>query len=799
MASNSPPEAAPFYTGPVRWHTGADNGELDGFVVVPWQELLDGWIAEARGVGMNRGKLDSAAQGWLDWLSEVDRLAVVGVEVGSAADAAALLGFVVEPATRRGVELVIVADCELGELDDDEFFEPAFGHAYSLERLRWRLRGVHPARQAPAELEDSGFSPDPTQAAAVTASEGVVQIIAPAGSGKTTVLVERVRELRRRGVPAKAITCLTFNRAAKKEMADRLEKNGVGNVEAYTFHGLGRRILVGAGALRPDMDIKGPSLGQWRRLAAIARRKAEDGVWIDPGEAAEKLSQIKLGLLMTPPQYAELAAAAGDPEQLTMAALYETYEEGQREQDQIDFDDLVLRAVLLLREDEQVRGQWQTRFEHLLVDEYQDIEPAQELIVRIIGAPHDQLFCVGDEDQTLYAFRRASVERIISLDGIYPGLERVALGVNYRCGKEIVAASRTLIDRNQIRFRKTIEPKPGAETGEIRQFAYERQGEDAGETAKLLKTKRRGEIAVLARTTNTLRPLALACADLGVGIDGGAKLFEPTGARLALELHLRLALHPEQATAELIQRVCRTPSRGLNSAAARTIAESLRQGMDFEHVFEDVPAPRRGRGALLAPGDLFTAVRDCESAAEAVFVLRGEGGLDAWFEESDDLGGLDQFEIEVLERAEQEAAGRTPREFLADLEHQTEKLRAIRDEDHGIEFLTIHGAKGRQWPHVILVGCEEGTMPHAKALKVEPRQEALGEGIEGERRLAYVAFTRAQERLDLHFDRKRPSPFLREAGVQTSREARTPPPVPKPPGLARGAKSGLGRLLRRRG
>jgi superfamily I DNA/RNA helicase len=799
MASRVPPDAAPFYTGPVRWRAGSADGELDGFTVVSWPELVDGWIAEARATGMRRKSLVSAAQGWLDWLGEVDRLAIVGVEIENATDAADLLGFVVEPATRRGIELVIEASEELEDLADEDFIEPEFGYPYSLERLRWRLRGIQPAREAAAQLPETVFDPDPTQAAAVAASEGVVQIIAPAGSGKTTVLVERVRELRRRGVPAKAIACLTFNRAAKEEMEERLQGAGVGNVEAYTFHGLGRRILIDAGALSKDLDIGGPTLAQWRRLAAIARRKAEDGVWIEPAEASEKLSQIKLGLLLKPEQYAAVAEESGDPEQKTMAALYEVYEGMQREQDRVDFDDLVLRAVLLLREDEQVRGQWQTRFQQLLVDEYQDIEPAQELIVRIIGAPHDQLFCVGDEDQTLYAFRRASVERIICLDGLYPGLQRVSLGLNYRCPAKVVAASRALIDLNRIRFPKTIEPRPGCSEGIIALHAVERQAEDAADTAKLLKIKQRGEVAVLGRTTNTLRPLALACADLGVAIDGNPKLFEPMGARLALQQHLRLALYPEEATPQLVYRVCQTPSRSLNRGADRAVAESLSQGQPFETAFEDVPAPRRGRGSLLAPGELFTLVSDCESAAEAVVVLRGEGGLDAWFEESDSLGGLDQFEGEVLERAEQDAADRTPKQFLGDLEQQAEKLRAIRDKDGGIEFLTIHGAKGRQWPHVIVVSCDEGTLPHARALKVDPEQEAKGEGIEGERRLAYVAFTRAQERLDLHHDKERPSPFLAEAGMlpRTSREARTPPPVPKPPGLAR-PKGGLRGLLQRR-
>jgi DNA helicase-2/ATP-dependent DNA helicase PcrA len=792
----------PFHKGPVTWLTSSD-GALEGFAEISWQELLGGWVASAKEqMGMRRNSLDSAAEGWLKWLDAVDRLAVVDVDLERPADAADLLGFVVEPATRRGIELVVIARQAFEDLEEADFEEPGFGYAYTLERLGWRLRGAPQARQGPARLADTEFEPDAAQAEAVGASEGVVQIIAPAGSGKTTVLVERVRELRRRGVPADAIACVTFNRAAKEELGARLQNDGVGTVEALTFHGLGRRILIDGGKLSQTTEIKGPTLSQWRRLASIAKGKVEDGVWLKPSEAAERLSQIKLGLLLTAAEYA--ASIAGkedpDPEEKTMAELYSAYEDMQREQGCVDFDDLILKAVLVLRSNEQVRGQWQAKYQHLLVDEYQDIEPAQELIVRIVAAPHDQLFCVGDEDQTLYAFRRASVERIICLDGLYPSLKRISLGTNYRCPVKVVEASRDLIDLNRVRFPKTIEPnRARTDRGEISLYPVERPAEDAAAIAKLLASKQRGEIAVLARTTNTLRPVALACADLGVAIDGNEKLFTPLGAQAALQQHLRLALLPEEATAKLVYRVCQTPARSLNRGADETVARLLRDGQSFETAFDGVPRPRRERGELLAPGELFEFLAASEDAADAVSVLRTKGGLDSWFAESDGLGGLDQFESEVLERAEQEAEDRTPLQFLEDLERQAEKLKAIRDKEIGIELLTIHGSKGRQWPHVVVVGCEEGTLPHARALKVEPSEEARGEGMEGERRLAYVAFTRASEHLHLHYDKESPSPFLEEAEVVPSkkRSPRVPPPMPQPPG-ADSAKRVLGGLLRRR-
>jgi superfamily I DNA/RNA helicase len=795
-----------FFDGPARWRLNPSEEELQGFEQIPWPWLRKGWVAEARKAGMRRSSLESAAQEWLDWLDKVDRLAVVDVHLDGPEAAAELLGFAVEPAHRRGIELIVGANHALEELDDSAFLEPDFGYAYSLERLRWRLRPQLPASSRPARLPDTGFQPDQTQAQAVEAGAGVVQIIAPAGSGKTTVLVERVRELRRRGVPSQTIVCVTFNRAAAGELKERLSAAGVGDIRATTFHALGYSLLAGAQRLPSDGKIGGPTLSQWRMLAMAAKQEVgEDGVWLDPARAKSELSGIKLGLLMTAEQYAAGVTkdADADANTRTLAALYNAHERLQREHKQIDFDDLILKSIMLLREDAQVRGAWQNRFHQLLVDEYQDIEPAQELLVRLIAAPHDELFCVGDEDQTLYAFRRASVERIICLDGLYPGLRRVALGVNYRCPPSIVAASRTLIAVNQARFPKRIEPDPQRhQLGTIELCPAGRASDAANRVAEKLATATRGAIVALARTTNALRPVALACADQGIPIDGPDRLFEPAGARRALEDHLRLALTPRQARERLVRRVCQTPARGARAAASR-IAGRLQAGESFTSAFAGVEAPKRGGGKLLAPGELFTQLAACGDGAAAVALLRGPGGLDDWFEEEDRMAGLDQFECEVLDQAERDAAKLTPHAYLRELERQSDKLRASRDKENGIELSTIHGAKGRQWTQVIVVACEEGVLPHARSLEVGAEEASRGEGIEAERRLAYVAFTRAQDRLEIYYDKTRPSRFLREADLiaphaSARRPARKAPPVPQPTGGKElFTKRGLARLLKR--
>jgi DNA helicase-2/ATP-dependent DNA helicase PcrA len=795
-----------FFMGPFRWLAEPSAAELEAerFTVLDWRDLNKRWVDPARRVGMERKSLDSAAKPWFDWLAEVDRLAVLGIELRDLQTVKDVLGFLVEPAARLGIELVLAGEPGPDELDASAFVDEDFGYPYTFERLLWRMRGARPTVRAPASLDKLDFTPDDTQAEAVTAGEGVVQIIAPAGSGKTAVLVERVRELRSRGAPADAITCVTFNKAAANELRERLSAAEVGDVRASTFHSLGLQVLRRAGRLA-GKEIAGhlPTQGQWRWLAGNAMKAAgENGRWLDPPDAKRMISDLKLGEMLTASEYAETITEKSDALARTQSALYLAYEEMQRSGSWLDFDDLILQALRLLREDATVRAHWQGRYEYLLVDEYQDIEPAQELLVRTIAAPQDQVFCVGDEDQTLYAFRRASVARIICLDGLYPALERVALEINYRCPPTVVDASRALIAHNQVRFDKKIHAaSKKVEQTSVKLHAVKHKSDSAVLAAQALRARSRREIVVLARTTDALRPTALACADMGVKIDGPDKLFEPRGARLALQQHLTLALEPQLADEKLVAAVCRTPARSLKQGTADAIAEQLQAGAPFEAAFAGVPRPKREQGRLLAPGELFAELAECARAEEAIRLLRGSGGFDSWFADSDGMGGLDEFECEALEQAERDAEGLAPAEYLEELRSQASRLKASRDSENGIELSTIHGAKGRQWRHVILAACEEDVLPHKRSLEVGAEEQKRGEGIEAERRLGYVAFTRTLDVLEIHYDRERPSRFLFESGLlerppEPKREPRRPPPAP---GLAspvsRGASSRLRRWL----
>ena len=282
-----------------------------------------------------------------------------------------------------------------------------------------------------------------------------------------------------------------------------------------------------------------------------------DGVWIDPPEAQTALSTYKL-LDMVRPERALALSKSKDAQTRTAATLYELYEEFLEDEQALDFDDLIASSVALLQADAIARRRWQEQFDHVLVDEYQDIEPAQALLVGILAAPEDSLFTVGDEDQCIYAWRRATVERVIEMDQTYPGLERFPLVRNYRCGTTITVASRSLVGYNKRRFSKQIEP--GVDhPGDIRLRPASDLESGAALVAQSVLGSQPGEVVVLARTTALIREVALACARGGVEFTAPEQVFKLSGPRRTLEAYLRLLSDPAGARPEDVEQAFRIP------------------------------------------------------------------------------------------------------------------------------------------------------------------------------------------------------------------------------------------------
>ena len=665
----------------------------------------------------------------------------------------------------------------------------------ALRRVIGQDRAMPATAEADDESEPTGGPAsawaaglDPEQRMAVDARDGVVQIIAPAGSGKTTVLVARVRELLARGVPPNRILCLTFNTAAAGELNKRLHQLGIDAVEATTFHALGRRILKEADLLPADVGTL--SYGQWRRLAKMAMDQTDDGVWIEAADATKQISDLKLGRMQTVDEFTETAQT---PEERTLAALYRMYQAELETQGRCDFDDFIFQGLGLLQGEPGARLVWQQRFTAVLTDEYQDIEPAQELLVQIVAAPEDMLFCVGDEDQCLYAWRRATVERVIELDQVYPGLQRHALARNYRCPSLVVDASRSLITHNRRRFPKRIEAAR-TETGRITLVAASDIAAQADHAARLVGDLGPTQVVILARTSRVLSEVAVGLARAGVRFFGPERILRQRGEPAVLLAYTRLLGAPERAREEDVEAVFRVPNRYLPDGAAMNVASALRGGHNFGAAIERLQVREPWRAKALAEGAaLFDRLRRIQGAPELVHAVRTEGGLDRHYGEAERLNPVDASDLVALERAETQAAGMTVTEYAEALDYEAHIIEQHFDKK-GVELATIHGAKGREWSTVIVAGMETDELPHRRSLA--NTEDPAGE-LEAERRLAYVAITRAAEHLVLMYARDAPSQFIAEAAPVADRIDLNPPapvaspdaPFIRPPsvGPARGA------------
>jgi DNA helicase-2/ATP-dependent DNA helicase PcrA len=525
---------------------------------------------------------------------------------------------------------------------------------------------------------------DPEQRAAATLPDGPAQIIAPAGSGKTTTLIARLGVLLTRGVPAERIAVVTFNREAAEELSARIATRlgpampGAERVEVRTLHALARQVLLDAGDPVRLVADRLPLLRAARRRFASGRAPAAPPV-PEASDLDTFLSAWKVE--GRPPPEAALPALAVFADLLAARGA-------------LDFDDLVVRAADLLERDAVLRSRWQRRFSHVAVDEFQDVDAAQLRMVRILAEPERNLFVVGDDDQTIYAWRLADVRRILGFSELYPDARRVQLATNYRCPPAVVNASRRLIATNEERFEKRIDATPGRRREPTAIVMMASNGHGWADRLAALAASEAvasGGCCILARTRAELTPVALAL------------------------------LRAEQPHATTLP----TP---LEADPVRALLDAARRLPGSDQPFSSLLRLRAMRGWRRGDGD--DALGDDDHAA-----------IDAL------LGWAVAFVR--LDR------------FLAAGNEVMSRLARLRDPSAPIELVTVHGAKGREWPTVVVIGFEEDRFPNRRALlgAADPIR-----AVEEERRLGYVALTRATRRLVLAFDPARPSRFLDEMG-----------------------------------
>ena len=586
---------------------------------------------------------------------------------------------------------------------------------------------------------------NPEQRAAVTLPHESALILAGAGSGKTRVLTTRIAWLIQTGqVSPHGILAVTFTNKAAKEMLVRIAAMLPINTRGMwvgTFHGLANRLLRThwrEAGLPQSFQI----LDAQDQLSAIKRLLKS--LNIDTEKYEPKKVQ---GYINGHKEAGRRArdADAHDEFSMQLAELYEAYDAQCQREGVADFAELLLRAYELLYRNEPLRQHYQTRFRHILIDEFQDTNALQYRWLKLFAGPDTALFAVGDDDQSIYAFRGANTGNMLEFEREFAHGRVIKLEQNYRSHGNILTAANALIERNQRRLGKNLWTADG--DGEpIRVFeAFNDQEEAAFVVDEVKALNREGvalsDMALLYRSNAQSRVLehALFTAGVAYRVYGGLRFFERQEIRHALA-YLRLLTHPEDDGAFL--RVVNFPTRGIGARSVEQLADAAaRTGASLWQ------AACTASGKVAAFARLIEGIKQATAGltlAETIdHVIEASGLADHYRADKDGADRLENL-AELVNAAalfSEEAEDDTLDAFLAHAaleagEHQAEPGR------DALQLMTVHAAKGLEFHAVFITGLEEGLFPHEQSAHDES-------GLEEERRLMYVAITRARRRLYL--------------------------------------------------
>jgi len=632
----------------------------------------------------------------------------------------------------------------------------------------------------PAGLDHLLDDLNPPQREAVLAGDGPLLVLAGAGSGKTRVIAHRIAHLIGvRGVHPRHVLAVTFTNKAAGEMARRVDlllaPTGLRSPLIATFHSACVRIL----------RAHGEAIGLPRHFTiydeddrvALVKECMKQGELADrtftPSSAAHRISYLKNQ--MTGVQDA-LRDARGPWEQKA-ALVYSRYEKRLRETGAVDFDDLLLLVVKLFRESSETLAWYRGLWKHVLVDEYQDTNRAQYRIIRLLTDEHRNIWVVGDGDQSIYKFRGADVHNILDFERDYPGTRVVKLEQNYRSTKSILSVADAVIANNQQRKERTLwTENPAGEPAAV--YRGWDEHEEANFVAQtILKTRAGGVgwdgIAVFYRTNAQSRVLedALRRARIPYVIVGGVRFYERKEIKDTLAW-LRLAINPADDVA--FRRAVQAPPRGVGATSLARLDEfALDESKPLLALAASPPPDIRGK-ARTGLEDFATTVRrlasqrgELSTPAFIDLVLQASGYRKALEQDRspEAEGRLENLE-ELIAASEDflVSGGETTVEAFLDSVALMSDVDELKDAETRVTLMTLHSAKGLEFPVVFLTGLEEGVFPHARSMN-DPEE------IEEERRLCYVGLTRARERLYLSYAVHRrihgygvgePSRFLRE-------------------------------------
>ncbi len=622
---------------------------------------------------------------------------------------------------------------------------------------------------------------NPQQLAAVRATEGPLLVLAGAGTGKTRVVTCRIAEIIAKGTTPQAILAVTFTNKAAAEMRDRamtllgIKKKDQAPVVS-TFHSLGVRILREFGerigvpknfSIADDADQQEIVTDALRELG-VGRDQ------LQPKEGRWRISGWKNKALTTD----QALEAAVLPVDEKLAWAYVRYEEEVARRGLVDFDDLILKPLRLLEQDDEVGAELRQRFRYLLVDEYQDTNAVQYGLVKAIAGARANVCVVGDDDQSIYGWRGAEPDRILAFAQDFRGARTVVLDQNYRSTNIILNAANRVIGQNRQRKEKRLWSALG-QGDPIRLYVATDDKDEVAEMGRtvlrLVKTSGvpAEDVAVLFRANSQCRALEQALRERAIPykVMGTRSFFDRREIRDLLAF-CRVAVNPKDDGAWL--RIANTPPRGVGKtsidklkavagAAKKPLRAAAREerGSFQNKVIEGFDDLERNFLAVIDD-----AAREGTAAALEKLVVRIQyrdflriDGKDA-MELVARLGAVTDL-IKVAKEFEEKASDRSLPAFLESLALREEDRHEGKDEKNEVSLLTMHAAKGLEFPYVMIVGCEEGVLPHKNSI-AEPSEDdedapvdGAEKGLEEERRLFYVGVTRARRKLFLSYASKR--------------------------------------------
>lgn len=654
---------------------------------------------------------------------------------------------------------------------------------------------------------------NPQQAEAVQTTNGPVIILAGAGSGKTKVLVHRIANLIKQGADAESILAITFTNKAASEMRERV-KNIVGpdskKVWLYTFHAFCAKILR-----EEIMDLKQYQRGfsiydtdECKKIIKEILKNKDKG--LDPkymddiSTLLEKVTRLKWDKKYS---YAlKEAARQGNEFQQRILTLSEVYNQKMIKNNAMDFEDLLVQATKLLKTNKEIIAKYQNKFKYIMIDEYQDTNNIQYELVNLLSNKNRNLCVVGDADQSIYGWRGADIQNILDFKKDYPEAKTIKLEQNYRSTTEIVEAANSVIKHNQIREDKTL--RTNKQGYPIKHYHFEDDYNESDNIASLIKfihfkqKKAYKDIAVLYRTNTLSNKLETALIKNAIPyhLTGGTKLFDKKEIRDIMAYIKSLVNQYDEIA---LKRIINTPPRGIGNTTLKRIEDycnqeniplimgitseeinitpKAKQGLqeftDFLYDMLEISSDKTTSNTKIIEEilqktqymqKLYPAKPEkLKSETEQDFETRCKKAMEDHQKATDNITRL----LEIAKVYDKSNPESDLIEFLNTISLMTDEEDAENESEddtpNAVRLMTLHAAKGLEFPAVIITGMEEGILPHSRALETGDETD-----IEEERRLCYVGITRAKEQLVITDCEKRhiygkevdlkPSRFIKE-------------------------------------